>query len=292
MLFSEICSYYESRKTLTSESEKIPHKIIGKFPFGIWFRGQGDKNWDLAPKVFRNINNEIIDETNLLYHFRLKYPEYSSNHREIFDWLSLMQHYGTPTRLLDWTESVLTGLFFTVNGKEQNDKDGRLYILDARKLNFMVAGINTIKNNESDSVIIRSFMANTRTNIDFEKHIALKYGQDKILEIRETIESYRKPVAVFPYKLNSRLNSQSGTFVLFGGKVNSYLVQEPIGESIHLKELNSITSDKFLTWVLIKAESKTKIKDELFALGIHEGTLFPELENQSKYLTELWTIKK
>ena len=50
---------------------------------------------------------------------------------DLLAWLSLMQHYGAPTRLLDWSASPFVGLFFACTGAYSDGGMGALWGLNA-----------------------------------------------------------------------------------------------------------------------------------------------------------------
>jgi FRG domain len=75
----------------------------------LWFRGHGRASWPLEPGWYRYPNakgagDEYYTESTLLENFRLRAPTYLDRlPTSDWEWLFLMQHYGLPTRLLDWT---------------------------------------------------------------------------------------------------------------------------------------------------------------------------------------------
>lgn len=101
----------------------------------VWFRGQADASWSLLPAILRT-NLVAEQEKNLLARFRHRAMGVVRDHPADTDparWFFLMQHHGLPTRLLDWTEAALAGLYFAVCSCPE--KDGRLFILVPMALN-------------------------------------------------------------------------------------------------------------------------------------------------------------
>jgi hypothetical protein len=109
-----------------------------------YWRGHGDANWDLKPSIYRH---DEYDESSMLWDFitrgtsRLARPPAADDESA---WLHLAQHYGLPTRLLDWTMSPMVAAYFAVCDPALDDVDGCLWALNAGGLNKNQVGDDTI----------------------------------------------------------------------------------------------------------------------------------------------------
>lgn len=102
-----------------------------------WFRGQPNYENKLVPSIFRQGPQFGVTyhEQKMFDEFKRRYPDQSDNHKTTYEWLTLMQHYGLPTRLLDWSSNLLVGLYFCcVNDKQD---DGALFIFDPTNMESM-----------------------------------------------------------------------------------------------------------------------------------------------------------
>lgn len=86
------------------------------------FRGHSNGKWKLTPKAGRSPYKEKDDETYFTQWKRRAIDVVGEhNPRSEWEWLALAQHYGLPTRLLDWSFNPLVAIYFAIKAKELNN---------------------------------------------------------------------------------------------------------------------------------------------------------------------------
>lgn len=87
---------------------------------GAWFRGHRSGTWKLSPGLLRYPNGLAREQT-LFVEFKNRGGELlKENTKTDWDVLTQMQHYGVPTRLLDWTDRLAVALFFALTGEDDS----------------------------------------------------------------------------------------------------------------------------------------------------------------------------
>ena len=225
------------------------HKLkghVGDYKGPIWYRGHSDSEWNLEPKFMRL--PDIPPETHYLNKFKQDASIILNRQpKSEFEWLFLMQHYGVPTRLLDWTESPLVGLYFSL--LTHMDKPGALWVLLPCDLNLK---------------------SNYRPDFEFE--IPSFEDEHMLGYVPSTIarESKSKlfPMAAIAPRNSPRMQAQQGVFTISHR------------ENIFVDSAGAEGTPKNHAWrYIIQPEDKERLKQDLAILGIDRFQLFPELES-------------
>ncbi len=228
----------------------------------LWFRGQASAQWSLVPRLYRSENGEVDpkaddDENRELFALRgtdLSDVKPANN----WDWYFIMQHYGAPTRLLDWTEGALHGLYFAIR-ENKGYGDAAVWVLNPWKLNKKVVG--------KDEVIPPGDPGTTRKDRQrFEKWLRARFAKGRWA---------RWPAAIYPGHILRRISAQRSCFTIHGTDQRG---METIAQKLGVP----LTKIKIPSWQV------DSIKDSLLICGIDETTVFPDLEGLGKAFDICW----
>jgi hypothetical protein len=229
---------------------------------GSWFRGDYQDHEHLVPRLYRSPKQgrDLLEvEREFLAEFRRRARPITStiSHDDVWSWYFLIQHYGGPTRLLDWTQAPTIALYFAVQ-PEIGHADPAVTVLQCKAL-LQHAHVELGQDTES----LRGTVLHPGEG-GSSKWISNLSGSGGLDGLPKT------PIALLPPHADPRIIAQKSCFTLFGREVNGF--------SIDGHELKCpCCSRRIITRITIDRTCKASIRRELSRIGITEGTVFPGL---------------
>ena len=241
-------AFIETIAGLTGEQRRI-----------LWFRGHRSREWSVQPSIWRDYDG--AGERNFTNRFCARagtkhraVPRYE----DVASWLSLMQHYRLPTRLLDWSRSPLIALYFALEDyiyrPKAQPEEAVVWVLDPHALN---------KNQ------LRADITPSLEAAACHEMVAAAFTDKYKAEPRV--------LAVMASESDLRMSVQQACFTLhsYEGALESHAVYKT-----------------FLTPVYIPAGAVQGVALELDFCGFRKGDVFPDLDHLADELKGLWPPTK
>lgn len=230
-----------------------------------WYRGIGDPEHSLVPGLFRHKTVTKVDDLLLLERDMIDWfgregvllPPVTRYPENDLERLFFMQHYGVPTRLLDWTGNPFIALYFALTTARRDKKgafvsDAAVWILNPNAWNqTSLAGISW----GGEGVL------------SLDASAISGYEPRKVDDPLGLKAMHELPVAMLGIANTTRMFAQKGVFTIFGRNKKSMekMFDEENFPPISLKRL------------VIPKENVQSLLDAILLIGYTDSVSYPDL---------------
>jgi hypothetical protein len=228
----------------------------------LWFRGHRCADWRLIPKLYR-MEYKGADENEIRQEFQSRALQLIQGRLPAtkWEWYFLMQHYGAPTRLLDWTDNFLVALYFAVKEHPKNC-DAAVWVLNPwwlnRRLRKGIEGPMLPDWQEADAYL---------------PELEEAFGGQKV--------TAGPPAAIDPLHVDRRLAAQGSRFVIFG-KTHD-LMRTKAAQTGRPR-------DRHVARIIIPQGLVREIQRDLGSCGFTESFVFPDLDGLCREICHDWRL--
>lgn len=232
---------------------------LGRFKSRYAFRGVSTASYKMETSLIRQRGEFAKTESHILRQFKKYAFQSLGDHENEWYWLSVGQHYGLPTRLLDWSYSPDVALHFATSNTSKMDEDGAVWMVNYKELHQSAPPrINGIMKAEKTWILTTALMSDGLNNLAALDELGRTSG-DFVLFFE-------------PPALDARIYNQ---FAYFSVASRPDLVMD-----------DYLTASPHLPWkkIIVPADLKWEVRDKLDQRNISERILFPGLGGLAEWL--------
>ena len=227
------------------------------------YRGQATASWELSSSLERSSMAKMEHDVEAVFIAEYRkairsFPDYSGTPEATLEWLSLLQHHGTPTRLIDFTHSPYIAAYFAFQ-EETSNKSEPVAIWCVNRIRFYQAALYYLKKDfEVSAYVDRRYLFSEST---FEELFRWA-GLDCVMPFDPTNPNQRQLI-------------QQSVFVATMNPEKRFVDQLTFLEYQEKPVMTKLT--------IPRSERKIALRD-LMKMNITHATLFPGIDGFARSL--------